>query len=86
MGQAQRKGVRSLRKAVGKRRGHGAALSLLSVGLKVLAWVSAAVAALTRHTNRERTTSGNVYALPVRGVGTLGGIKNPVQPASILVD
>jgi len=37
VGQAQRRGVRHLRQAVGKRRGHGTALSLLSVALKVLA-------------------------------------------------
>jgi hypothetical protein len=48
VGQAQCRDVCYRRKAVGKGRGHAAALALLSVGLKVLAWGTTAVETFVR--------------------------------------
>jgi hypothetical protein len=52
MGQTQCRGIRYWRQAVGKGRGHAAALALLSAALKVLAWVATAVEAFVQTVER----------------------------------
>jgi len=68
VGQAQRPGVRHLREAVGKGRGHEAALAFLRVGLKVLVWV---VTAKVETSTRSGSTSSTriMGGLPTRERG-----------------